>query len=166
MAPDADGLIGHAGAALLRKLADQCGLTSEPGAALGRRGEFPLIDRGMALVSMAVPIALGAVSMSDVTVLAHQELVLGAAPSDAAVRRMLELADPATLPGAGCRQACTTATTLRTPSQTRCAIGCWACPPGWSDHARASVLKISRTWPWKDAFLTCWQRLCALPAPA
>ena len=22
-------------------------------------------------------------------------------------------------------------------------------------HARARVLKISRTWPWKDAFLTC-----------
>jgi hypothetical protein len=37
-------------------------------------------------------------------------------------------------------------------------------------HARARVLKISRTWPWKDAFLACWQRLCALvranqPAP-
>ena len=28
------------------------------------------------------------------------------------------------------------------------------------------VLKISPDWPWKDAFLTCWQRLCALPAPA
>ena len=33
-------------------------------------------------------------------------------------------------------------------------------------HARARVLKMSRTWPWKEAFLTCWQRLCALPAPA
>ena len=33
-------------------------------------------------------------------------------------------------------------------------------------HARARVLKISRTWPWKDAFLACWKRLCALPAPA
>ncbi len=32
-------------------------------------------------------------------------------------------------------------------------------------HARARELKISRTWPWKNAFLTCWQRLCALPAP-
>ena len=32
-------------------------------------------------------------------------------------------------------------------------------------HARARVLKISRTWPWKDAFLACWRRLCALPAP-
>ena len=25
---------------------------------------------------------------------------------------------------------------------------------------------ISPDWPWKEAFLTCWQRLCALPAPA
>src|SRR5207245_8866614 len=33
-------------------------------------------------------------------------------------------------------------------------------------HARARVLKISRSWPWKEAFLACWQRLCALPAPA
>ena len=32
-------------------------------------------------------------------------------------------------------------------------------------HARSRVLKISRTWPWKDAFLTCWARLCTLPAP-
>ena len=33
-------------------------------------------------------------------------------------------------------------------------------------HARARVLKISRTWPWTEAFLACWQRLCFLPAPA
>ena len=97
VAPDAEGLIGHAGAVLLRKLADQCGLTSALGAALGRAGKFPLIDRGMALVSMAVGIALGAASMSDITVLAHQEPVFGAAPSDTTVRRTLELADPATL---------------------------------------------------------------------
>ena len=97
VAADADGLIGHAGAVLLRKLADQCGLTSALGAALGRKGKFPLIDRGMALVSMAVAIALGAASMSDIAVLAHQEPVFGAAPSDTTVRRTLELADPATL---------------------------------------------------------------------
>ena len=82
---------------LLRKLADQCGLTSALGAALGRKGKFPLIDRGIALVSMAVAIALGATSTSDITVLAHQEPVLGAAPSDTTVRRTLELADPRTL---------------------------------------------------------------------
>ncbi len=97
VAPDAEGLIGHAGAVLLRKLADQCGLTSALGAALGRAGKFPLIDRGIALVSMAVAIALGAASMNDITLLAHQEPVFGAAPSDTTVRRTLELADPATL---------------------------------------------------------------------
>src|SRR5437773_10436496 len=97
VAPDACGLVGHAGAVLLRKLADQCGLTPALGAALGRKGKFPLIDRGMALVSMAVATALGAASMSDIAVLAHQEPVLGAAPSDTTVRRTLELADPATL---------------------------------------------------------------------
>jgi hypothetical protein len=95
--PAAEGLIGHAGAVLLRKLADQCGLTPALGAALGRKGKFPLIDRGTALISMAVAIMLGATSMSDIAVLAHQEPVLGAAPSDTTVRRTLELADPATL---------------------------------------------------------------------
>ena len=33
-------------------------------------------------------------------------------------------------------------------------------------HARKRVLRISATWPWKEAFLTCWHRLRALPAPA
>jgi hypothetical protein len=32
--------------------------------------------------------------------------------------------------------------------------------------SRQRILKISPDWPWKDAFLTCWRRLCALPAPA
>ena len=91
------GLVGHAGAVLLRKLADRAGLTAALGAALARAGKFPLVDRGVALVSMAVAIALGATSMTDITVLAHQEQVFGAAPSDTTVRRTLELADPATL---------------------------------------------------------------------
>ena len=91
------GLVGHAGAVLLRKLADRAGLTAALGSALARAGKFPLVDRGVALVSMAVAIALGATSMTDITLLAHQEQVFGAAPSDTTVRRTLELADPATL---------------------------------------------------------------------
>src|ERR1700731_4263914 len=94
---DADGLIGHAGAVLLRKLADQCGLTLALGPALARAGKFPLVDRGVALVSMAVAIVLGATSMTDIALLAHQEPVFGAAPSDTTVRRTLELADKRTL---------------------------------------------------------------------
>jgi Transposase DDE domain group 1 len=41
----------------------------------------------------------------------------------------------------------------------------WSLPARLVRHARARMLKISRTWPWKDGFLACWQRLCALPAP-
>ena len=41
----------------------------------------------------------------------------------------------------------------------------WALPARLVRHARARMLKISRTWPWKEAFLACWQRLCALPEP-
>src|SRR6516225_8600191 len=64
---EADGLVGHAGAVLLRKLADQAGLTAALGSALARAGKFPLADRGVALVSMAVAIVLGATSMNDIT---------------------------------------------------------------------------------------------------
>jgi hypothetical protein len=91
------GLIGHAGAVLLRKLADQCGLTAALSAALQKTGKFPLLDRGTALVSMAVAIVLGATSMSDIALLAHQEIVFGPPPSDTTVRRTLELADDTTL---------------------------------------------------------------------
>jgi hypothetical protein len=41
----------------------------------------------------------------------------------------------------------------------------WHIPARLARHARKRILKISPDWPWKDAFLTCWQRLCALPAP-
>jgi hypothetical protein len=42
----------------------------------------------------------------------------------------------------------------------------WHIPARLARHARERILKISPDWPWKDAFLTCWQRLSALPAPA
>ncbi|MFB4285969.1 IS1380 family transposase, partial [Nonomuraea sp. MTCD27] len=41
----------------------------------------------------------------------------------------------------------------------------WHLPAKLVTHARQRLLKISVTWPWKTAFLICWQRLCALPAP-
>lgn|GEM_PF-6012511 len=90
---EADGLTGHAGAVLLRKLADQTGLTAALGPPLARAGKFPLIDRGVALVPVAVAIVLGATSMRDIALLDHQELVFGAPPSDTTVRRTLDLAD-------------------------------------------------------------------------
>ncbi len=32
-------------------------------------------------------------------------------------------------------------------------------------HPCARALKISQTWPWKEAFLACREWLCALHAP-
>ena len=94
---DGAGLVGHAGAILLRKAADQAGLTAWLGAALQKAGKSPLFGRGIVLVSMAVAIALGATSMSDIAVLAHLSPVLGAAPSGPTVRRALDLAGGAVM---------------------------------------------------------------------
>jgi hypothetical protein len=77
---------------LLRKAADQAGLTAGLSAALRKAGTSPVFDRGAVLVSMAVAIALGATSMSDIAVLAHLAPVLGAAPGGPTVRRALDLA--------------------------------------------------------------------------
>jgi hypothetical protein len=89
---DGKGLVGHAGAILLRKAADQAGLTGLLSGALKEKRTSPLIDRGTAIVSMAVAIALGATSMSDIALLAHLAPLLGAAPSGPTARRALDLA--------------------------------------------------------------------------
>lgn len=62
---DGKGLVGHAGAVLLRKAADQCGLSGLLSGALRQKRRPRLLDRGTVLVSVAVAIALGATSMSD-----------------------------------------------------------------------------------------------------
>jgi hypothetical protein len=87
-----NGLVGHAGGILLRKLADQCGLTAALEGALTVKGTFPQLSRGMALVSTAIAIALGATAMADIAVLGQLSPVLGPAPSDSTVRRVLDLA--------------------------------------------------------------------------
>jgi hypothetical protein len=89
---DGKGLVGHAGAILLRKAADQAGLTAALSGALRQKNTSPLLDRGTVLVSMAAAIALGATSMSDIALLAHLAPLLGAAPSGPTARRALDLA--------------------------------------------------------------------------
>src|SRR5271156_5129874 len=89
---DGKGLVGHAGAILLRKAADQAGLTAALSTALRKKGTSPLLDRGIVLASMAAAIALGATSMSDIALLAHLAPLLGAAPSGPTARRVLDLA--------------------------------------------------------------------------
>src|SRR5260370_32200404 len=78
---DGTGLVGHAGAILLRKAADQAGLTAGLSAALRRAGKTPPFDRGAALVAMAGAVALGAASMSGIPGLAPPPPPLGGAPS-------------------------------------------------------------------------------------
>jgi hypothetical protein len=97
VAADGNGLVGHAGAVLLRVLADRTGLTGGLGPALARPRKSPQVDRGVALVSMATAIALGAANMSDIEVLSQLEPLFGPPPSDTTVRRTLELADSRTL---------------------------------------------------------------------
>jgi hypothetical protein len=94
---DGNGLVGHAGAVLLRKLADQSGLTAELDAALTQKGTSPQLSRGVTLASTAIAIAAGATAMADIEVLGQLAPVLGAAPSDSTVRRTLSLADDRTL---------------------------------------------------------------------
>ena len=92
---DGTGLVGHAGAVLLRKAADQAGLTGQLSTALRKKGASPVFDRGAVLVSLAAAIALGAASMSDIALLEHLAPVLGNAPSAPTVRRALDLAGTA-----------------------------------------------------------------------
>jgi hypothetical protein len=89
---DGNGLVGHAGGILLRKLADRCGLTAALDAALTQKGTFPQLSRGMVLVSTAIAIAMGATAMADIAILDQLALVLGSAPSGSTVRRVLDLA--------------------------------------------------------------------------
>ena len=94
---DGNGLAGHAGAILLRKLAGQSGLTAGLDAALARPGTSPQASRGMTLASTAVAIAMGATAMAGIEVLDQFGPVPGPAPSDSTARRTLNLADDQTL---------------------------------------------------------------------
>lgn len=91
------GLVGHAGAVLLRRCADRTGLT----AALG--GVFPTgqgpgwWDRGVVLVDIAVSVVLGAVCLSDIDLLAYQASVFGDPPSDSTAHRALDAIDDVVL---------------------------------------------------------------------
>lgn len=72
---EGSGLVGHAGAVLLRKCADATGLTAALGRVLPQGSGPAWWDRGLVLVSVAVSVVLGATSMSDIALLAHQASV-------------------------------------------------------------------------------------------
>jgi len=92
------GVVAHAGARLLCDLAEGVGLTAGLSAAMAptkqrRRGH----DRGQVLVDLAVAIADGATSISDLRVLANQPSLFGEVASTATAWRTLEAVDDAAL---------------------------------------------------------------------
>ena len=89
---DGTGLVGHAGAVLLRKAADQLALPPGWAPRCAGRAASPLLDRGMVLVVAGGRDRARRHRMSDIALLAHLAPVLGAAPSGPTVRRALDLA--------------------------------------------------------------------------
>ena len=92
------GVVSHAGARLLCELADDVGLTEALSEAMAptkqrRRGH----DRGQVLVDMAVAIADGATTLSDVRVLGDQPGLFGEVASVPTMWRTLEATDASAL---------------------------------------------------------------------
>ena len=98
---DGTGVVGHAGAALLRELADRLGLT----AALGWRqpGGHRRHPDAAVLRDLAVMLADGGDCLSDLAVLRDQPAVFGPVASTPTAWRVVERAasDPDGWPGCG-----------------------------------------------------------------
>lgn len=92
--PTAKNLIGHAGAVLLRRLADRVGLTFALTKALPTGNGNRWRDRTGVLTEATIAIALGARNLSDVERLgAHHTPLLGAPASDSTTHRTLAALD-------------------------------------------------------------------------
>ncbi len=88
---DAEGVVSHAGVALLSGLADRVGLTQALGERpRARRQRASAHDPGEVLRDMAVALADGAVCMSDLAVLRDQPELFGQVASHPTVWRTLD----------------------------------------------------------------------------
>jgi hypothetical protein len=91
------GVVSHVGSGLLRMAADRVGLTNELSKALTRQNFTPVHDRGRVLTDLAVAIADGATTISEIDTLRHQAELFGLVASDTTVWRTLNEVDPARL---------------------------------------------------------------------
>jgi hypothetical protein len=91
------GVVSHVGSGLLRLAADRLGLTSALSTALARPGFWPVHDRGRVLADLAVMIADGGTTISEIDTLRHQEELFGSVALDTTVWRALEEITPARL---------------------------------------------------------------------
>jgi DDE family transposase len=83
VAPDGEGLVSHAGAALLAETADRLGLTRELSRALaGVRERQGKHDPGRVIRDLAVMLADGGDCPSDLRAVRDQEPLFGAVASD------------------------------------------------------------------------------------
>jgi hypothetical protein len=95
---DGAGVVSHAGSRLLADIADRTTLTAQLSEALsGLRKPRARHDPGRVLVDMAVAVADGATTISDVAVLADQAALFGAVASDSTCWRLLDQLDTARL---------------------------------------------------------------------
>ncbi|MEV6863495.1 IS1380 family transposase [Streptosporangium subroseum] len=98
MTAGAAGLVGSAGAALLRLLAQECGLRGHLSVALTRDGFVPSHDRGQVLVDIAIGLALGGTSLPGViSELDQAHAVFGPVASPVTAWRALAELDEQTL---------------------------------------------------------------------
>jgi hypothetical protein len=103
---DGEGVVSHAGSRLLADVADKTTLTAQLGEALaGLRKPRARHDPGRVLVDMAVAVADGATTISDVAVLADQGVLFGAVASDSTCWRLLDQFDAAGLGAVGSARA-------------------------------------------------------------
>ena len=97
---DGEGVVSHAGSRLLADVADRTTLTAELSEALAvLRKPRARHDPGRVLVDMAVAVADGARTISDVAVLADQAELFGPVASDSTCWRLLERLDATQLGG-------------------------------------------------------------------
>jgi hypothetical protein len=95
---DGEGVVSHAGSRLLADVADRTTLTGQLSEVLGGlRRPRARHDPGRVLVDMAVAVADGATTISDVAVLADQAELFGAVASDSTCWRLLDRLDGAQL---------------------------------------------------------------------
>jgi hypothetical protein len=95
---DGQGVVSHAGSRLLADVADRTTLTGELSQVLaGLCRPRARHDPGRVLVDMAVAVADGATTISDVAVLADQAALFGAVASDSTCWRPLDRLDTTAL---------------------------------------------------------------------
>jgi hypothetical protein len=103
---DGEGLISHAGTALLTELADRAGLTAELSAALAvTRERRSAHDPGRVLVDVAVMLADGGECVTDLDAYRGQERLFGARASETTTHRVIKSVDEPLLAAIGAARA-------------------------------------------------------------